>query len=164
MDPMARVVAEAEIRRVIACYCRGIDRLDLDTVRACYHPDATDEHGSFSGTVDEYLEWVSRLLRRYRSTMHFLGQQLVEFDSPTSARVETYGVSFHESDDTDPRLNLTTGFRFVDRFERVGGHWAISRRVAVTEWSRASDPARRWPVPENLRTGVRGPDDPVYWV
>jgi hypothetical protein len=164
MDPVSRVVAEAEIRRVTASYCRGIDRLDLDAVRACYHPDATDEHGSFSGTVDEYLEWVARLLRRYRFTMHILGQQLVEFDSPSSARVETYGVSCHESDDTDPRLNLTTGFRFVDRFERVGGRWAISRRVAVTEWSRAGDPARRWPVPDNLRTGARGPDDPVYWV
>ena len=161
---MARLVAEAEIRRVNASYCRGIDRLDLELVRACYHPDATDEHGSFSGTVDEFIEWLARLLRRYRWTMHILGQQFVQFDTPTSARVETYGVSFHEGDDDVPRLNLTTGFRFVDRFESIDGRWAIARRVAVTEWSRANDPTGRWQLPDGMRTGRRDTDDPAYWV
>ncbi|MEI6002085.1 hypothetical protein H3V53_34635 [Paraburkholderia bengalensis] len=30
-------------------YCRGIDRIDWDLVRTCYHPDAFDEHGSSGG-------------------------------------------------------------------------------------------------------------------
>ena len=82
LDPLDRLVAEAEIRRVVARYCRGIDRMDLDLVRSCYHHDARDEHGSFSGPVDEYIEWVAGLLSKYDATMHFIGNQLVEFDDP----------------------------------------------------------------------------------
>jgi len=157
-------VAEAEIGRVTARYCRAIDRMDEALLRSCYHPGATDEHGSFSGGVDEYVTWVWDLLATYRSTMHLIGNQLVELDGPTTARVETYGLAFHAGEVDDVRLNLTTGFRFVDRFDRVSGVWAISRRVAVTEWSRTNDPSTWWEPPPSLRVGRRDREDPSYWV
>jgi len=158
------LVAEAEIGRVTARYCRAIDRMDEALLRSCYHPGATDEHGSFSGGVDEYVTWVWDLLATYRSTMHLIGNQLVELDGPTTARVETYGLAFHAGEVDDVRLNLTTGFRFVDRFDRVSGVWAISRRVAVTEWSRTNDPSTWWEPPPSLRVGRRDREDPSYWV
>ena len=108
--------AESEIRRCLLRYARGVDRLDLELVRSCYHPDATDSHGSFVGTVDEFLVWVERVLRRYDLTMHVLGSPLVELDDATHARVETYGMSFHRAASGPPEQNLVTGFRFVDRF------------------------------------------------
>jgi hypothetical protein len=161
-EDVERLVAEAEIRRVIARYCRGIDRLDLDLVRSCYHHDAHDEHGSFSGTVDEYIAWVSELLAKYDATMHFVGNQLVEFEGSETALVETYGISIHRSTSDKPHLNLTTGFRFVDRFERRDGEWRIARRVAVTDWSLRHRPDDWWPLAEHHRLGRRGPDDAVY--
>ena len=82
MDELQVLVAEAEIGRVTARYCRAIDRMDEALLRSCYHPGATDEHGSFRGDVDEYVTWVWRLLERYRSTMHLIGNQLVELDAP----------------------------------------------------------------------------------
>ena len=163
-DELSVLVAEAAIGRVVARYCRAIDRMDEALLRSCYHPGATDEHGSFHGGVDEYVTWVWGLLERYRSTMHLVGNQLVELDSPISARVETYGVAFHTGETDDVRLNLTTGFRFVDRFDDLDGTWAISRRIAVTEWTRTNDPATRWDPPESLRVGRRDREDPVYWV
>ena len=94
MEPTAELWAEAQIRKVLQRYARGVDRLDLDLVRSCYHADATDSHGSFEGSVDEFVEWVGRVLRRYDATMHFLGNPLVELtardaDGPTTASVET---------------------------------------------------------------------------
>jgi hypothetical protein len=163
-DPVARLVAEAEIRAVVMRYCRAIDRLDMDLLRSCYHPDAVDEHGTFTGTVDEYVAWVDRVLRRYDSTMHVVANHLAELDSPTSARAETYGFAFHHTDDGDERRNLTMAFRFVDRFELRSGRWAIARRVAVTEWVRRTDPASWWPSPEGVRVGRRDREDAVYWV
>jgi len=161
-DELQRLVAEAEIRRVVACYCRGIDRLDLDLVRSCYHDDAHDEHGSFAGSVDAYLEWVQPLLEKYDATMHFIGNQLVEFDDADTAWVETYGMSVHRSASDAPHLKLTTGFRFVDRFERRHGAWKIAQRVAVPDWSLRHRPDDWWPLPEHHRLGQRGPGDAVY--
>ena len=39
-------------------YSRGIDRLDAEAVRSCYHPDGTDEHTGFAGPRDEFVDWV----------------------------------------------------------------------------------------------------------
>jgi hypothetical protein len=50
MDDLQVLVAEAEIGRVIARYCRAIDRMDEGLLRSCYHPGATDEHGVVPGT------------------------------------------------------------------------------------------------------------------
>jgi hypothetical protein len=163
-DDLAALVAERSIRSVVLRYCRGADRLDRELVRSCYHPDATDEHGSFSGGVDEFLEWVFRVLGRYGTTMHFVGNLLVELspDDPDLARCETYGIAFHRSAGEDPRGNLMTGFRYVDRFERRSGEWRIARRIAVSEWSRVDDRTHWWPIPDGMRTGRRDRTDPVY--
>jgi hypothetical protein len=164
VDELEVLLAEAEIGRVTARYCRGIDRMDEALVRSCYHPGATDEHGSFSGDVDGYVAWVWGLLERYRSTMHLIANQLVELDRADSARVETYGIAVHRGTTDEPSRNLTTGFRFVDRFDRIDGRWAVTRRVAVTEWSQVVDPSAWWELPATLRVGRRDRDDPAYWV
>jgi hypothetical protein len=160
------LLAERAIRQVLARYCRGIDRHDLALVRSCYHDGATDEHGSFTGDADEYVAWVGKLLGRYAMTMHLLAAPSIERTGDV-ALVETYGLSFHRSrpeEADDAKLNLMTGFRFVDRFERRQGEWKIAHRVAVTEWSRVDDQPGRWPVPASLRHGTRDATDPVWWL
>lgn len=160
---LAELLARREIEDVVLRYCRGIDRMDRELVRSCYHPDASDEHGSFSGGVDAFLDWVWKLLARYESTMHFVGNVLIELAGDAAAAAESYGISFHRGASEAPHLNLITGFRFLDRFERRdGGPWKIAARVAVTEWSRRDDPAHRWPVPPELRSGRRDRSDALY--
>jgi SnoaL-like protein len=161
-----QLLDERAIREVLLRYCRGVDRLELDLVRECYHPDAIDDHGSFRGGVDEYLAWVGRLLPRYDMTLHLLGNILVEFapDRPDVARVETYGVAIHEKAGGAPESNLTIGFRYLDRFERrqpVG--WRIADRLCTTEWVRRTDPADIFPVDERFLRGLRGGRaDPIF--
>jgi len=156
------------IHEVVLRYCRGIDRMDRDLVRSCYHDDATDEHGSFCGGVDAFMEWVFRVAARYDVTMHFVGNVLVELgerreDGRRAARAETYGISHHRRAGGPPEHNLVVGFRYVDRFERrAEGDWRIARRVCTTEWVRRDDPAGWWPIPEGMRTGRRDRSDPVY--
>ncbi len=169
------LVDEAAIGRVLQRYCRGVDRMDTELIRSCYHPDAVDSHGTFSGSVDEYIVWVLRVLGRYESTFHFLGATAVEFppavaggppssasEPPDVAHVETYGMSFHRHGNGELRLNLVTGFRFVDRFERRSGEWRIAHRTSVTEWSRIDPPESQWPLKPEMLTGRRDRDDVVY--
>jgi len=162
-DRVARLLDKQEIEEVVLRYCRGIDRRDLEMVRDCYHPDGTDEHGSFSGTIDEYLVWVDGLLEKYRFTMHVIGNVLIELEAGGERAVaESYGVSIHGSDDPRPYLNMATGFRYVDRFERRGGPWKIAERFAVAEWSIAIPTEVWWNIPDSHRKGQRDASDVIY--
>ncbi|TFG96082.1 MAG: nuclear transport factor 2 family protein [Myxococcales bacterium] len=161
-ESVAALVAKHEIEEVVLRYCRGIDRMDRELVRSCYHPDASDEHGSFHGGVDAFLDWVMKLLARYETTMHFIGNVLVEL-AGDAAVAESYGVAWHRSPDPRPQWNPVTGFRTLDRFERRDDAvWRIARRVAVPEWSRVDDPKARWVPPPGLRVGRRDRSDALY--
>jgi hypothetical protein len=164
MDPRLQALLDKQaIREVVYRYCRGIDRYDLELVRSCYHPGATDDHGSFSGPVDEFLLWVDRLLSRYTLTMHLVGNVLIELDeSGDTAACETYGVSLHKSDDPKPYMNLATGFRYLDRFERRDDEWRIAERTAVGEWSLRIPAEAWWSIPESHLQGQRNPNDAIY--
>lgn len=169
MDPrLAALLDKQEIEEVVLRYCRGIDRRDFELVRSCYHPDARDHHGSFSGGVDEYITWVEKLTARYLSTMHLIGNVLIELDASapgdeTRAAVsETYGVSLHRSADPKPYMNLATGFRYLDRFERRDGDWRIAERTAIGEWSIEIPQDRWWKIPEDHLSGRRDKSDVLY--
>ena len=161
-DAITELLDTQAVHEVVLRYCRGIDRLDEATVRSCYHPDATDTHGSFHGTVDEFLTWAFRLLGRYTSTMHLVANHLSTI-AGDAAVAETYGIAHHLSEDPDPRRNLTVGFRYLDRLERrEGGPWLIARRIATSEWVTAPVEGTRWPIPASDVRGRRGPEDPLY--
>ena len=164
-DPGVQALLDRQaIRDVVLRYCRGIDRLDLELVRDCYHPDATDEHGTFRGTRDEYVDWVGGVLGRFTGTMHLVANQLVELDGDI-ARSETYGVAYHHGDPPDDhRRNFTTGFRYVDRFERRDGEWRIATRVAVREWTHTVTAEQQVIIPPERdgRRGQRDRTDAVY--
>jgi hypothetical protein len=150
------------VAEVVLRYCRGVDRLDLPAVRACYHDDAVDHHTGFDGSADDYVAWLDVVLRRFAGTMHFVGNCLVEVDGDR-ARAETYGNAHHWGDPVDdPTRNFVSGFRYVDRFERRDGTWRVEERWAVREWTRSIPTETVRPKegvgPDPRRDG----DDPVY--
>jgi hypothetical protein len=160
-DALDALLARDAIASVLHRYCRGIDRLDLESVRSCYWPDATDSHGGFAGTRDEFIAWVAKLLARFDSTMHFIGNLSIEL-AERAAVAETYAIAFHRSREPKPSLNLVVGVRYVDRFEQRGAQWRIARRVCVTEWSRVDDEAGRFPIAAGHLTGRRDRGDVLY--
>lgn len=158
---MTDLLAERDIREVVMRYARGIDRLDLELVRSCYWPEATDVHGPFTGLRDDFIAWVGPLLQRQTMTMHHLANVLIDLDGDTAA-VETYGVAYHSGEPAgDLRWNYAAGFRYADRFARRADEWRIADRVTVVEWVTPWDSDRD-------RTAVfgdlprRSAEDPVY--
>lgn len=137
MDPeVRRLIDHRAISDVLARYARGIDRLDLELVASCYHPGATDDHGTFKGTVEEFIPWVEGQLTRFASTMHFLGNSLIEIQGDRAV-AETYCIAHHRLADRD--ADSIAGLRYVDRFERRSDEWRISERTVVVEWNRLDD-------------------------
>jgi hypothetical protein len=148
------------IYEVVLRYCRGIDRLDLEMVRSCYHQGGVDHHTGFEGERDDYVEWVGKRLRTLKSTQHMVANHLVELDGDV-ARSETYGTAFHLGDPAQGTESFTTGFRYVDRMERRDGEWRIVERVAVREWTRP-EPDQRPGDPAESPIGARDQGDPIY--
>lgn len=131
---LARLLDESEIRSVLARYARGIDRREMDVVRSCYHPDATDAHGQYNGDVEGFIQnSIARWTGRSESMTHQFGQSLIEVDGDT-AWAESYCLCYirlrPEAEGETPMDRLGI-IRFVDLFERRDGEWRIAHRKVV---------------------------------
>lgn len=159
---ISELVAKQDIYEVLCRYCRGIDRLDLELVRDCYHPDATDHHVSFEGQRDEFIEWLSIELRKLDGTMHTIGNHLIELQGEL-ARSETYvhTSTWTRSSDGSGDSYSITGTRYVDTFECRGGVWRIAERWAVRSWAR-SNGVYIGPISVESPIARRDRDDLVY--
>ncbi|WP_051265510.1 nuclear transport factor 2 family protein [Nakamurella lactea] len=160
-DGLRTLLAERDIERALLRYCRGVDRMDAGLVRSAFHPDARVCMGEFTGSVDELVAVIWKLVGRRTMTMHYLTNTLVEFDpaDPARARSESYGFALQPSTAEPPKGNLINGFRYLDTFTLTRGQWRIAERVTVSEWLRVDDPAGQWPLPAGATTGSRDGTD-----
>jgi hypothetical protein len=121
------------IRDCLARYARGVDRFDRELLLSAFHPDATDEHGKFVGTREEFAEWAfDQHSRTHLSTQHCLMNHRCELDGDT-AHTETYFMFIAMNREGTP-LNMNGG-RYIDRFERRNGVWAIAYRELLRDWA-----------------------------
>lgn len=158
-------VDQPRIRDVVYRYCRAVDRMDQQLLRECFHPDARDHHGDLERDLSRFIEWCWSQLQKFDSTMHFVGNVLIEPDPHTEhrARSEAYAIAYHTKVGGPAHRNLEIGLRYVDLFEwREDGGWRILHRRGVTDWARVIDQERTWAVPADYLLGARSEDDPVY--
>lgn len=165
-DQLGLLLAERAIARVLCTYSRAADRYDLDLMRSCYWPDATDDHGSFIGDIDGFIEFVGPALQRFERTNHFLGNMLIDVDlAKDEARAETYAVAYHRFHADGQETDMVAGLRYVDRFERRDGEWRIAKRVCAFEWRRTdvvlSDGSG---FADTYTRGLRGSGDIVWHI
>ena len=168
-DRLEALLAKDAIRDVLADLARGTDRLDGELIRACYHPDALDDHNAFRGGPAEFADWVLANLPHFDATMHFLGNSRIELAGDT-AWSETYCVAHHlfRPDDPGGERDLVLGLRYFDRFERRaaqpgGGRlWKIALRRCVFDWSYTVPIAEKWLFAADFTVGRRDRSDPSY--
>jgi hypothetical protein len=121
-----------EILDCIHRYTRGMDRLDRELVRSAYHDDAVDDHVGFVGRVDEFIEWAFAFHGRQARHQHYVTNHTVDIDGE-QAHSEIYYMVVATELDPDAPLRVVGG-RYIDRFERRDGRWAIAARVCLVEW------------------------------
>lgn len=163
MDKIEELISKNAIEDVMFRYARAVDRRDWDSLRSCFHPDATDRHGDFSGSPDEFIKWVSRRHAEIPFSMHFMGNCLVEFLDRNRAAVETYFVAMQRREDgpDDTGTDHEVFGRYCDVFEDRGTGWRIAAREVVYDGTRTQ------PSTNHLRTlsgviGRRDAGDSVY--
>lgn len=133
-DDQQRLLRElADRQQILDCihrYCRGVDRFDGDIVLSVYHPDAIDDHGAFVGGREDFVDRAFAYHREHQlSHHHMVFNHSVELEGDT-AHSETYWLFFGEN---RSKPNTLAVGRYLDRFEKRQGRWAIAVRVCVNE-------------------------------
>tara|TARA_B100000902_G_scaffold386063_1_gene428216 strand:+ start:96 stop:674 length:579 start_codon:yes stop_codon:yes gene_type:complete len=157
-----------EIRDVLMRYGRGVDRLDEDLIRSCYHEDSTDNHGHWKGRGQDFAAFIVGSLReRSHHTTHAIANVFIEINpnNPDHARSESYSLAYlRRTDESGTEwLDFFSG-RYIDKFEKRHNEWKILDRVIVHDWS-ISNPldSGSFPLPmDSFVQGKRDKSDLVY--
>ena len=171
-----RLVDRAEITDQLNRWSRGVARKDWDLVRSIFHPDARDDHGTFDGSVDEFIGWQQGHHLGVDQSAHMLTNIIIEFASDDLALVETYVVAYHNYTEDSPTarkdilgdegargrgsVNSRIVGRYLDRFERREGAWRIAYRMTVFETLRADQDGGRGLQPQWI-AARRDEQDPL---
>jgi hypothetical protein len=136
-----------------------VDRGDEATLASVYHPDGTDDHGTFSGPGHRFAAWaVGGAAKVWHSSHHTVHNVMIEWRTADVAHVESYVLGFNRRRGEPGSVEVFAG-RYLDRFERRDGEWKIAHRKAIRDVDTLLD-RRAWAgkIPE----GGRLPDDWLY--
>jgi hypothetical protein len=174
-----RIADRMAIQDVMYKWCRAIDRLDYEGMRAAFHPDGTDSHGAYNGGVDGLVEWVRERHKPIPFSSHQVSNILIEFAAPHLALVETYirtlqrypadakaslaQLSGGQAGKPGVGVDLLTASRYVDRFERRNSEWRIARRTLIQDWKQFIEVPENAPTPQaGWLVGRRDKQDFIY--
>jgi len=158
-DELELLLAEREITRRLTEYCRAMDRCDYELGKSVFHPGTYVDYGeSYRGSADGFVDWGLGAHRYLDHHLHRISNITIEV-AGDEAGSETYVEAvFRMTRDGKP-MEMRSAGRYVDRWRRIDGRWAISARTYLhtTDSLRALDDAPK-PI-----TGTRyDHDDPSY--
>ena len=119
-----------DIHDCLLRYTRGVDRHDTELMRSAYHADAVDEHGVASGDPVSFCDWaIGYHAEGQHQHHHAITNTSLDLDGDI-AHGETYYMFWADNRVGPPTLSFG---RYIDRFEKRDGRWAIARRVCLNE-------------------------------
>ena len=155
---LPEALSQLELQRLAWLYCHAVDRGDMVLLRSLYTDDAIDDHGGmFSGTADEYVVWLPRMLAGLDATRHTVESMLFVIDGDR-AQGELVNTAYHRTGD---REIIVTG-RYLDTYARTGGGWRIAHRSLVMDSfeQRAAAEAAGF-IGKGVAWGAKDASDPV---
>ena len=178
-DGLVRLHYEAT--RLIARFARGVDRRDYPLVRSLFVPEAVDEHGMYSGTVEQFLEGFHERHKTMPEAQHLNGPTLIhEVDAPgRQLLTETGCVAWSRvlpegpipslyydgptipEGSTNSRL-ATVANRYLDLIVEHEGELRFAYRTIIFEWRSVTETDPGELFPQDWPLAKRDPSDPSY--
>jgi len=162
------VMDKQHIAELLTRYMRAIDRGDIASLRACYAPGATEQHGGiYSGPAQGYIDSIERALTHPRSMgTHTIANLLIDVDGD-AAKSEHYALALTRQRIDGVVKDSLISSRIIDDLERQDGNWLIARRRLRFDWAHdLGDAPQQWVNgqldPTRLLHGAKFPDDIVY--
>jgi hypothetical protein len=133
LNAMVQALGDREaIRECLMRYTRGVDRLDREMCLSAYHSDAVDDHGKYVGGREGFVDWAfAQHSKAHLSTQHYLCNHFCELAGDI-AHSETYYMLVVMN--VEGEIFSTNGGRYIDRFEKREGKWAIMVRKVIRDW------------------------------
>lgn len=155
------LAAKQAITEVLYRYCRSLDRMDVALYGTVFAPGAPLDYGDyFSGTAEEFRDWVWAAHESMQAHSHQITNVLVELDPSGDAAVsEAYiTVCLRTRPAGGAVTDIVDRGRYLDRWSRgPNKEWRIAARRFRSDVQQISD-AGSSPAPG----AVRDPTDPSY--
>jgi hypothetical protein len=165
IDPVAELLAKHAITEQLYAYCRGIDRMDRNLTRNLWHPDGTADYSPhYSGDPDGLIDFVWASHEPFLGHVHHITNVLIELSTPETAVSEAQAIVFlREPADGAQQAPHILSIRYIDRWSRRRGTWAVDARTLVND---AAIHLQELPTPDSALDSQarRSFEDPSYAV
>jgi hypothetical protein len=140
-------------------YCRAMDRMDHALGHSIWHEDGTADYGEtvFQGLGRDFIDHVCRQHAQLLSHSHQVTNIIIELDGDRAGS-EAYVTATLRMTREGKLLQMVVLSRYVDRWSRRNGRWAIDRRVTVMDM----DDIREVTPMKGHDRGRRDRTDPSY--
>jgi hypothetical protein len=141
VDLHREAIAKLRITELLNRRGRASDVKDADAVLREHVPGSRDNHGVFNGTIEEFAEFLrthNYADSTYGVQRHTISNVLIEFDGPSSARVESYHLAYHRMNLSSGTYDVHIGGRYFDHCVELKQHWLLQSRQVVYDWSRSA--------------------------
>lgn len=162
-ESLAELLAKQAITEQLYTYCRAFDRLDDELALSVWHPDGTVQYANGEKQpIAQYLGFSTAVRRGLENCSHQVTNILIRVRNDRAVS-EAYVTASLQEKPVDGKLreNLYRG-RYIDRWSRRNGRWAIDHRQFVPDsYTRIECSAELVGTPF-LSIARRDRDDPVY--
>jgi hypothetical protein len=140
-----RAEDERAIERLILTYARAADRLDGPLLRTIFAPDAEIDLGAiYRGGPEGFERVMLGFMGAMKATRHSVTNALIVFERDDRAAMESYVTAWHRIATPEGESELTVFGRYLDRAERRGDVWLLTRHSEVIDWGEERTVDGRW--------------------
>ena len=142
-------------------YCRAMDRIDHALGYAVWHEDGTADYGPdiFVGTGRGFVDHVCAQHAGTLTHSHQMSNIIIEIDGDNAASESAVTATLRIERD-GKLMQITVWSRYVDRWSKRDGRWAIDHRIAINDFDEIREVT---PLRPTTR-GSRDRNDPSYAV
>lgn len=146
------------IAEQLANYARAMDRIDHELGYAVWHADGTARYGEmFDGTGRGFVDWVCGTHAQMIAHVHRITNVLVTLDGDRASSEAYVHATLRFEQEGVLRQGTAYG-RYLDRWSRRDGRWAIDHREYVQDIDELRDAG----PPLVGSWGRRDREDPSY--
>jgi hypothetical protein len=147
------------ITRQIYNYCRSVDRLDVPLGHGVFHADAVADFPTYQGTGRGWIDAICVEHRKFLHHSHQVTNIVIDLDG-NQAGSEAYVIANLRQVEDGKLINRMFSARYIDRWSKREGHWAIDRRECVVDFSELREVTSLGEDDRSARDG----SDPSYTV